>query len=87
MKILTHQRFDKRFVKLREGERRRFFKRRDLFLQDQFDPRLKNHPLHGRYVGWRGIHIGGDLSVIYRLVDADTAYFLAIGTHSELYGS
>ncbi len=87
MKILTHRRFDKHFAKLREGERRRFCKRRDLFLKDQFDPILENHPLHGEYAGWRSIHIGGDLSAIYRLIDAETAYFLAIGTHHELFGS
>ncbi len=87
MKILTHRRFGNRFVKLREGERKRFYERRDIFLKDQFHPILDNHPLHGEYTGWRSIHIGGDLCVIYRLVDSEAAYFLAIGTHSELYGS
>ena len=87
MNIITHWRFDKRFRKLRTGEKERFCERRDLFFKNQFDPVLNNHPLHGEYAGWRSIHIGGDLSVIYRLVDADTAHFLAIGTHSELYGS
>ncbi len=87
MKIFTHKRFDKCFKKLRAGEQQRFRDRRDLFLANQFDPILDNHPLHGGYNGWRSIHIGGDLCVIYRLIDAGTAYFLAIGTHHELFGS
>lgn len=87
MRIFTNHRFDKRFKKLRKAEKDRFYKRRDTFLQNHSDPILDNHPLHGEYAGWRSIHIGGDLSVIYRFVDDETAYFLAIGTHSELYGS
>lgn len=87
MKVITHRRFDKHFAKLREGERRRFRERRNLFLENQFDPILDNHPLHREYAGCRSIHIGGDLCVIYRLIDTETAYFLAIGTHHELFGS
>jgi len=86
MKIFTHKRFDKRFRKLREGERKRFCDRRDAFLRNQFDPILDNHPLHGEYAGWRSINVGGDLRAVYRMVDEDTAYFIALGTHPELYG-
>lgn len=87
MNIFTHRRFDKRFCTFRESEQRRFRERRDLFLQDPFFPLLENHQLHGKYGGCRSINVGGDLRVIYRLVDSNTAYFIAISTHSELYGS
>lgn len=87
MKIVTHRRFDKRYQKLRSGEQKRFQDRRDIFLKNSFDALLENHPLQGSYLGYRSINVGGDLRVVYRLIDPETAYFTAIGTHHELFGS
>lgn len=87
MKIFTHRQFDKQYKKLRSSERERFQEWRDIFLKNYFDPVLENHPLHGAYLGCRSINVGGDLRAVYRLIDSETAYFIAIGTHHELFGS
>ena len=85
MRIVAHREFKKQFKKLRSGEKRRFRERRGLFLENEFHPFLENHPLEGRYKGYRSIHIGGDLSVVYRRTRPDIVMFAKIGTHSELY--
>ena len=85
MRVVAYRDFKKQFKKLRVGEKRRFTERRDLFLENEFHPLLQNHPLQGKYEGYRSIHIGGDLSVVYRKLDSETAVFVKIGTHSELY--
>lgn len=85
MRIVGHRDFKKQFKKLRPREKRRFIERRNLFLENEFHPILQNHPLQGKYAGYRSIHIGGDLRVVYRKLDPETAVFVKIGTHSELY--
>ena len=85
MRIIGHRDFKKQFKKLRPREKLRFRERRDLFLGNEFHRLLENHPLEGMYKGYRSIHIGGDLSVVYRKIRVDTVVFVKIGTHSELY--
>ncbi len=89
MRIILHKSFRKRYKKLNASEQRRFKDRRDLFLENPFHPLLYNHPLHGAYAGYRGFHVGGNLSVIYQEIggDNDIVQFVLIGTHHELYGS
>lgn len=85
MKIILHRRFKKQYKKLDTSGQRKFKERRDLFLQDPFHPLLHNHALQGEYVGCRSINITGDLRTIYQEIDSDTVYFIALGTHPELY--
>ncbi len=46
---------------------------------------LRNHALTGKYLGYRSIDITGSLRAIYRLLDQDIAYFIAVDTHPNLY--
>ena len=85
MRIILHRNFKKQYKKLRDEEQRRFKKCRDVFLKSPFHPMLNNHPLHGAYRGYRSINVGGDLRVIYEEIDAHTAHFILIDTHSNLY--
>lgn len=85
MRISLHRNVKKRYRKFSKSERRHFKKRRDLFLENPFHPLLNNHALQGVYQGYRSINITGDLGAIYEKVDSDTVYFIALGTHSELY--
>ena len=57
-----------------------------LFSINPTDSILNNHLLFGKYEGHRSINITGDLRAIYTMIDEDTALFVAIGTHSQLYG-
>ena len=85
MKILLHKNFERQYEKLRLSEKQQFKGRRDIFLQDEFDPILNNHPLRGNYQGYRSINIMGDLRVVYRHVQENAVIFVAIDTHSNLY--
>ena len=66
MKIALHKDFEKSYRKLTEGQKKRFKERRNLFIQDQFNPILNNHSLKGKYLGHRSINVTGDLRVIYK---------------------
>lgn len=85
MRILLHKNFEKNYKKLKELEKQAFKDRRNVFLKDQFDPILNNHPLGGRYRGYRSINITGDLRVIFEVLNKELAYFITIDTHSNLY--
>jgi addiction module RelE/StbE family toxin len=86
MNISLHKNFEKRYVKLRPAEQRRFKERRDLFLRDPFNPVLSNHALSGKYSGYRSINVGGDLRVVYKFLGNDSVLFSTIDKHSNLYG-
>ena len=44
----------------------------------------KDHSLMGEYKGFREFHLGGDMLIIYAVVD-DVLYLQRIGTHSQLF--
>lgn len=56
-----------------------------IFIQNEYDSILNNHPLHGEYNGCRSVNITGNIRLVYRKVDEDTCILLNIGTHSQLY--
>ncbi len=85
MKIILHKTFKKQYKKLSQLHQCQFRERRNLFLQNPFHPLLNNHVLHGVYQGCRSISITGNLRVIYEEINSDAVYFIALGTHSELY--
>lgn len=84
MKIKLHRDFEKQYRKLKEREKKKFKQRRDLFLQDEFNPQLNNHSLRGNYSGLRSINRTGDLRAIYKK-EGNYAIFVAINSHSNLY--
>ncbi|MDX2219193.1 MAG: type II toxin-antitoxin system YafQ family toxin [Burkholderiales bacterium] len=43
-----------------------------------------DHPLAGGWEGFRECHVGGDVLLIYKLVD-DTITFTRAGTQAELF--
>jgi mRNA interferase YafQ len=85
MKIKFHKDFEKQMLKLRSGEQNKLRERLKIFLKNQFDPQLNNHPLKGKYLNYRSINIGGDLRAVYKRVSDEECFFTEIGTHSELY--
>ena len=84
MKIALHKDFEKSYRKLTEGQKKKFKERRNLFIQDQFNPILNNHSLKGKYLGHRSINVTGDLRVIYKK-DQENVIFITIDSHSNLY--
>lgn len=85
MKIILHRSFGKKYKKLRLNEKKKFKERRNLFLKNPFHPILNNHPLHGKYIGHYSINITGDLRVIYKMINDDTAFFIDLDSHTKLY--
>lgn len=85
MRVLLHKNFEKNYKKLKESEKQTFKERRTIFLKDQFNSILNNHPLSGKYKGYRSINITGDLRVVFKVLNEEMAYFITIDTHSNLY--
>ncbi len=84
MKIDFHKKFNKKFKKFPKKVREQFYEKLAIFEINQFDPLLNNHPVHYPYEGCKSINITGDIRALYEVKD-DTAIFIRIGSHSELY--
>lgn len=85
MLIRFHRNFEKKYLKLNFSQKEKLKERLGLFVRDEFDLLLNNHPLKGVYKGYRSINITGDMRVIYRHSEKDVVVFVAVGKHSELY--
>jgi len=85
MKIILHKSFEKKYRKLPEQIKRKFKERRNIFLTNPFHSVLKNHTLTGKYLGYRSINITGDVRAVYQPLGTDTALFVIIDTHSNLF--
>lgn len=86
MRVRFHRNFRKSYAKLPARIRIQFKRRLKLFLEDPFHPLLDNHALHGEWRQFRSISVTGDLRAIYRILGDDSAEFVIIDTHGELYG-
>ena len=85
MIVVTHRKFDKKYVKIPKKLREKAKERIQLFSIDPFNPILDNHSLQGRWLGHRSINVSGDFRAVFKQ-EGDTAIFVDIDTHSELYG-
>jgi len=85
MRYGTSKQFNKQFSKLPKSVKIKAIERLGIFILEPFDQILNNHPLKGRWQGSRSINITSDIRAVYELVKKDFAYFVAIGSHSELY--
>ncbi|MCB9814402.1 type II toxin-antitoxin system mRNA interferase toxin, RelE/StbE family [Candidatus Nomurabacteria bacterium] len=56
------------------------------FVENPQNPTLRNHSLPGKWKGHFSINITGDTRAIYFVIEDDVVRFVAIGSHSELYG-
>ena len=86
MEVRFSRKFRKEYKKLSEKNREKFERRFGIFIRNPFDPMLYNHVLKGKYRGYQSINITGDIRAIYEPLKKDAALFVAIGTHSGLYG-
>ncbi|MEX2054346.1 MAG: type II toxin-antitoxin system mRNA interferase toxin, RelE/StbE family [Candidatus Colwellbacteria bacterium] len=85
MKISFSSSFRKEYRKLPNKLRNRVDERIVLFSKDPFNVLLHNHELKGKHKGYRSINITGDLRAHYYTLKKDSALFVKLGTHSELY--
>lgn len=86
MRVYLHKDFKKQYKKLSQKIQKQFKDRKNIFLKNPFDPILHNHPLEGKWSGFRSINVTGDYRLIYRELSPIIVVFVAIDTHSNLYG-
>ena len=51
---------------------------------EDLPPEALDHPLRAEYIGYRELHISGDLLLIYK-IEEDTVKLVRIGSHSQLF--
>lgn len=86
MKVIFHKRFTKDYNRLDLKIHRAFEKHLQIFYTNPYQAKLNNHPLKGKWQGYRSINISGDFRAVYKLVSEEEAIFITIGSHSQLYG-
>jgi len=87
MNIKRHKHFrkDELKVKLTDEQYAKRIKYLSCLLKNEPLPsEAKDHSLIGEYKGFREFHLGGDMLMIYTIVE-DTLYLQRIGTHSQLF--
>lgn len=84
MNIYLHKNFIRGYKKITKNQKIKFKERKNLFIQDEFNPILNNHVLTGKYKGYRSINVTGDLRVVFKK-EENEAIFIAIDSHSNLY--
>jgi len=87
MKIRRHKQFLKDFkkVSVTDGQFEKFIQfinclREDLPLPEE----SKDHPLLGQYSGCREFHLGGDVLVIYLMINNQVT-LMRLGSHAQLF--
>jgi addiction module RelE/StbE family toxin len=83
--VKLHKDFEKQLAKLPAKRRDKVIAAIDLFVDNPREQSLRNHVLSGEWTGYRSIRAGGDLRLHFKMIDGRTAYFVAVGTHSQLY--
>lgn len=89
MKISFHKNFIKQSKKLPAKDQQQLRERLALFLENPFHEQLNNHPLKGKYLGFRSINIKGDLRAVYKSISESDqeCIFVIIGNHNQLYSN
>ena len=86
MEVSFHHKFKKMYRRIPADEQKKCDQRIELFMREPFHRLLNNHALTGKYSGYRSINITGDLRAMYEAVSDDSAFFILVGSHAELYG-
>jgi len=85
VRIAYSKSFIKQAQKLNPKLRAELLRRINLFQHNPLDPKLRNHPLKGKYKIYRSINISGDVRALY-VQQGNEVIFETVGTHSQLYG-
>lgn len=88
VKVNYTKKFMKQLNRAPRAIQQTFHKRVKIFIADPLHPLLRNHQLLGILKGYRSINITGDWRALFRMSEDDegiTVWFVAIGTHSQLY--
>lgn len=86
MQYILSKWFEKDFAKLPKGIKSKAVSTLQKFVKNPNDPTLQNHELTGRLKSHYSINVTGDIRAVYVFVETDIVQFVAIGSHSKLYG-
>ena len=84
MNFVTNKHFDKSVAKLPKAVKLTLRQKLEIFVNDPFDDRLRNHGLKGSLRNYRSVNITGDYRLIYEEYDENTIRLIDIGTHSQI---
>lgn len=86
MDISYHRLFWKHYKKLTPAIQRKIAATTELFTQNPFDSRLRNHQLHGKATERRAFSVNEGIRVVYETKDKHiTVLFIDVGTHDQVY--
>ncbi len=86
MQYILSKGFEKDFAKLPKRTKVQAIAALTLFVENPENPILRVHPLRGKWFGHFSIDVTGDTRALYFIVEKDMVRFVAIGSHSQLYG-
>lgn len=86
MKIDFTKKFWKQYYKLPKKFQKQFDERVKIFVVDPTNPKLRVHPLKGKFAGYWSMDVTGDIRALYIVHGDEIIIFGLIGTHSQLYG-
>lgn len=86
MIIKLHKDFIRQAASLKPAQKKRLEEAMKMFQKQPKHPDLYNHPLTAEWKGYRSIAFGGNWRAHFELTDNETvAWFVACGTHNQLY--
>jgi addiction module RelE/StbE family toxin len=86
MQYILSKRFEKDFAKLPKPVKKKVLVVLQKFVNDLADPELRSHRLSGKWNNHFSIDVTGDVRAVYVYIKDDVVHFVAVGSHSELYG-
>ena len=86
MQYILSRRFEKEFAKLPKPVKKKVLVVLQQFVDDPYNPTLRNHRLSGKWADHFSVNVTGDIRAVYVFIKDDIVHFVAVGSHSELYG-
>ncbi len=86
MQFILSRQFEKDIAKLTKGTKQKVVSALQKFVHNPEESSLNNHRLSGKWRNYYSINITGDMRAIYTYADDEIVRFVAMGTHSALYG-
>ena len=87
MRLVPTRKFERQSARMLKDLYEKMRERLTLFVHEPFHPLLDNHPLRGKWRGYRSINITGDWRIVYEPLSDDMTRLIEVGTHHDLYGS
>jgi addiction module RelE/StbE family toxin len=88
IKLIWGARFEKQLQKYiqKHSHNKKLIKDKlEIFVQNPFDPELKNHKLSGKLKGLSAISMEYDCRIVFEFLNKNEVLLISIGSHDEVY--